>query len=102
MSPKILYPYHPLFGVEHEIFGFAGGKRDMVYVRLADHSTRGVPAWMFDPAVCSGVRFGDRPVIACDALLNLSRLLDRGSDSARSGEDGTTRNQSKEEEAGEA
>jgi hypothetical protein len=56
LSSKIVYPYHPLFGKEYETFGSAGGERDMVYVRLADQSTRGVPAWMFDPVVCAGVK----------------------------------------------
>lgn len=36
----------------------------MVYVRLADRSTRGVPAWMFDPAVCSGVKRLERGTFA--------------------------------------
>lgn len=48
----------------------------MVYVRLADNTTRGVPAWMFDPVVCAGVRAADEPVIECRALLDLARLVD--------------------------
>ncbi len=31
-----------------EVFGAAGGERDLVYVRLPNNTTRGVPAWMFD------------------------------------------------------
>lgn len=75
-SPKVLYPHHPLFGEDIEVFGSAGGQRDMVYVRLADNTTRGVPAWMFDPVVCAGVRAADEPVIECRALLDLARLVD--------------------------
>jgi len=48
----------------------------MVYVRLADNSTRGVPAWMFDPVVCAGVRASEEPVIECEALLDLASLVD--------------------------
>ena len=47
----------------------------MVYVRLADRSTRGAPAWMFDPVVCSGVRLAGTPLIACGALTGLAVLL---------------------------
>ena len=47
----------------------------MVYVRLADKSTRGVPAWMFDPVVCSTVRLAETPLIECGALAGLAVLL---------------------------
>lgn len=47
----------------------------MVYVRMADRSTRGVPAWMFDPVVCSGVRLAETPLIDCTALNELAVLL---------------------------
>ena len=90
---KILYPYHPLFGKDCESFGSAGGKRDMVYVRLADRSTRGVPAWMFDPVVCSGVKAADKPLIECAALVELSVLLARHEANARTGGHGSTRNE---------
>ena len=90
---KILYPYHPLFGKDCESFGSAGGKRDMVYVRLADRSTRGVPAWMFDPVVCSGVRAADEPLIECAALIGLSVLLAQHEANARTGGHGPTRNE---------
>ena len=76
LSPKILYPYHPLFGQDYEVFGAAGGKRDLVYIRLADKSSKGIPAWMFDPGVCAGVRLCDEPSIDCDALSRLAHLLD--------------------------
>jgi len=81
---KILYPYFPLYGEDYEVFGGAGGKRDMVYVRLADQTTRGVPAWMFDPAVCEGVRLAEESIIDCEALLRLAQLLDSLEADARS------------------
>ncbi len=88
---KILYPYHPLFGEEYEAFGSALGKRDMVYVRLPDHSTRGVPAWMFDPGVCAGIRSHDEPLIDVRALVRLSHLLDPAQPSKRNlGDEPTT------------
>ena len=58
------------------MFGSAAGQRELVYVRLPDRSTRGVPAWMFDEAICATIRTTDRPVIDSGALLRLARLLD--------------------------
>ncbi len=75
-TAKILYPYHPLFGKELEVFGGAGGQRDIIYVRLPNNRTRGIPAWMFDAVICSGVRTEEQPTICVRALLSLSQLLD--------------------------
>ena len=85
LSSKIFYQFHPLFGKDYETFGSAGGERDMVYVRLADRSTRGVPAWMFDPAVCSTVRVAETPLIGCGALADLAALLARHQEIVRNG-----------------
>jgi hypothetical protein len=85
LSSKIFYPFHPLFGKDYETFGSAGGARDMVYVRLADRSTRGVPAWMFDPAVCSTVRVAESPLIDCGALSDMAALLARYREIVRNG-----------------
>src|SRR3712207_6308843 len=68
-TAKILYPYHPLYGRELEIFGGAGGERDVIYVMLPDRTTRGVPGWMFDEVVCSSVRTAEQPTIDGRALL---------------------------------
>ena len=86
-SAKVLYPHHPLFGKELEVFGGAGGQRDVIYVRLFDNTTRGVPAWMFDEVICSGVRIAERPTIDGAALLRLARLLDSVQASPRIGND---------------
>lgn len=59
-----------------EVFGGAGGERDLVYVRLPNNTTRGVPAWMFDESICAGIRSAERPTIDCQALLGLAQLLD--------------------------
>jgi hypothetical protein len=48
----------------------------MICVRLPDNTTRGVPAWMFDEALCANVRPADKPLIGWQALLNLSCLLE--------------------------
>ena len=74
---KLIYPYHPLFGEEIDVFGAAGGKRDLVYVRLKDRSTRGVPLWMFDQARCAGIREAVDSLVEVPALLNLSELLEK-------------------------
>lgn len=73
----------------------------MVYVRLADRSTRGVPAWMFDPGVCAGVKLEERPRIACRALAELSLLLEEHQATARSGGHEPVRKPSKNETPGE-
>lgn len=75
-SGKVLYLYHPLFGKELEVFGAAGGKRDLVYVKLPNNTTRGIPAWMFDEVICAGIRSAERPIVDCRALLKLAVLLD--------------------------
>lgn len=91
---KILYQFHPLFGKDCETFGSAGGERDMVYVRLADRSTRGVPAWMFDPVVCSGVRLAETPSIECAALNELAVLLVQPQEVVRTGGHAQTKKES--------
>src|SRR4029077_4006179 len=73
---RILYPYHPYFGHTFEVFGSAGGLRDLVYVRMPNNATRGFPAWMFDESICASIRCADRPTIDCQALLRLAQLLD--------------------------
>jgi len=90
---KVLYPYHPLFAKELEVFGGAGGQRDVIYVRLPNHGTGGVPAWMFDEVICSSVRAAKQPVIDCGALLRLAQLLDSLEASPRTGEDDNSRSQ---------
>jgi hypothetical protein len=72
---RILYPYHPYFGQTFEVFGSAGGLRDLVYVRMSNNATRGVPAWMFDETICASIRCADHPIIDCQALLRLAQLL---------------------------
>lgn len=70
--------------------GSAGGEKDIVYVRLSNHTTRGVPAWMFDEAICAEIRTADRPAIDCQALLRLARLLDSARSQMRSARDELT------------
>ncbi len=74
---KLIYPYHPLFGEKIDVFGAAGGKRDLVYVRLKDRSTRGIPMWMFDQARCTGIHEAVDPLVEVSALLDLSELLEK-------------------------
>ena len=73
---RILYPYHPYYGQTFEVFGSNGGLRDLVYIRMPNNSTRGIPAWMFDETICASIRCADRPAIDCRALLRLAQLLD--------------------------
>jgi hypothetical protein len=73
---RVLYPYHPLYKQVLEVFGAAGGLRDLVYVRMPNNATRGIPAWMFDEAICGSIRNADSPIINCHVLWSLARLLD--------------------------
>ena len=47
-----------------------------MYIRFADGSGKGVPAWMFDPAVCASIRSAETPTVNCAALLRLAQLLE--------------------------
>jgi hypothetical protein len=73
---RVLYPYHPYYGQTLEVFGAGGGLRDLVYVRMPNNTTRGIPAWMFDESICASVRCADRAIIDFQALLRLAQLLD--------------------------
>ena len=73
---RVLYPYHPYYGQTLEVFGAGGGLRDLVYVRMPNNTTRGIPGWMFDESICASVRCADRAIIDCEALLRLAQLLD--------------------------
>ena len=48
----------------------------MLVARLPDGSRRGIPAWMFDPAVCNEVGKLSRPVVETRALLEIAHLLE--------------------------
>ena len=65
---RVLYPYHPLAEQVLEVFGAGLGLRDLVYVRMPNNATRGIPAWMFDGAICGSVRNSDCPIIDWDVL----------------------------------
>ena len=73
----------------------------MVYVRLADRSSRGVPAWMFDPVVCSGVKAADEPLIEYAALVELSVLLAQHQTNARTEGHGANQNKPRNKAASE-
>lgn len=46
---------------------------------------RGVPAWMFDPVICSGIRLEESPLIECGALNALALMLAQVREIARTG-----------------
>jgi hypothetical protein len=49
----------------------------LVYLRMPNNTTRGIPAWMFDESICASVRCADRAIIIdLQALLRLAQLLD--------------------------
>src|ERR1041385_27525 len=59
---KLLYPFHPLCE-QGDALEIVEVRSDMLVARLPDGSRRGIPAWMFDPAVCNEVRKLSRPII---------------------------------------
>jgi hypothetical protein len=90
---RILYPHHPLYGQELEVFGALGGLRSIYYVRMPNGTGRGVPAWMFDEAICSRIRSASHPSIDCRALLKLAELLDQQGEGRVRGGNETTSDQ---------
>lgn len=73
-SAKLVYPYHPLFGQGD--FEIIQARSDMLIARLPDGSRRGIPAWMFDRAVCETVREVPRPLVDPRCLLEIVDLLE--------------------------
>ena len=61
---RVLCPYHPYYGQTPEVFGAGGGLGELVYVRMPNNTTRGIPAWMFDESICASIRCADRLVAA--------------------------------------
>ena len=57
---------------------------------MPNQTTRGIPAWMFDEAVCARVQTADQPIIDGNALLRLAQLLDRQCQSGGIGEHEST------------
>ena len=87
---RVLYPYHPYYGQTFEVFGSNGGLRDLVYIRMPNNATRGIPAWMFDEVTCTRVRSVEHPVVEYDALFRLAELLDSAKGRLRSGANEST------------
>lgn len=74
-SLKLHYPLHPFFERRDDL-EVLEVRSDMIVVRSPDGSRRGIPAWMFDPDVCNGVRKLSRPMIGTNALLEIAHLLE--------------------------
>jgi len=74
--PELRYRFHPLYKADFEVIGSIGGKRDLVFIRMPNNSTRGIPGWMFDLERCSAMRFEQTPAVDPHALLALISLLD--------------------------
>jgi hypothetical protein len=72
---KLHYPFHPLFDQRDDL-EVVEIRSDMLVVRAPDGSRRGVPAWMFDPAVCHEVRKLSQPLVETGALLEIAHLLE--------------------------
>jgi hypothetical protein len=78
-SREVLYPWHPWFGQMiyiHKAAEERGGR--IFHCDLANRPNArclAVPAWMFDRAVCLGVRQSDTPQVELAALVRLRRLL---------------------------
>ena len=86
---KVYYPWHPWYGRSVLIRGTLV-RRDRVVFRCTiddDLSSKSleVPQWMFDRAMCCGMRLVDTPVLGVCELHALKALLDHAS--ATTGED---------------
>lgn len=75
---KLYYPFHPLFEQRDDL-EVIEVRSDMLVARLPDGSRRGIPAWMFDPAVCDKVLKVSRPLVEAHTLLEIAHLLELNS-----------------------
>jgi hypothetical protein len=71
----IVYPWHPLFGMEFRVAPFRRGKqlKQIITDQLPGYS-REAPLWMFDAEYCGGMTQGP-PEISIDGLTELAKLL---------------------------
>lgn len=92
---RVLYRYHPFYNKEFKVFGRLGGAKAIYFVRMPNSTGRGIPARMFDEAVCSRIRSGLRPIIECRSLLKLAELLAQQREGRVGGQDEVTNKQGK-------
>jgi hypothetical protein len=77
-SAKVIYPWHPFHGREVTIHGERNRRGAIVLICSAGDETKApleVPVWMFDAAVCCGIRAGETAHVASEALCCLHKML---------------------------
>ena len=77
---SVCYPWHPWYGRSLVIRESLVKNGVAVYrcgLEAGDITSRSleIPQWMFDRAICCGLRRAERPVVDCAALLRLKALL---------------------------
>ena len=79
-SREVLYRWHPWFGRVAWIFNVVE-KNGEIILRCAleplEERARisEMPQWMFDPVICRHIRYSVLPIVGCEALRELKRLL---------------------------
>ena len=75
---KVAYPWHPWFGLEVEAVRFHS-RVGADWVRCIMPGQRklevDIPIWMFDPAICKGMKKLSRPRVDVSTLEALENLL---------------------------
>jgi hypothetical protein len=78
-SHEVLYRWHPWYGRKVWVFNTVEKNGETVLRCALDSLETSrvseVPQWMFDPLACCRITFAIHPVVSCEALHELKRLL---------------------------
>jgi hypothetical protein len=76
VQATVEYRFHPLFGERLRVRSRCrrAGQEGWI-VEIGNGLQCWLPAWMFDAAVCAGLRTADRPSIAAKALTDLVEIV---------------------------
>src|SRR5437016_2549978 len=73
-SAKVIYPWHPFYECEVRVHGERNRRGSIVLICSAGDEMKvpvEVPVWMFDTALCCGIRSGQNAHVTCEALRRL-------------------------------
>ena len=77
-SAKVIYPWHPFYECEVRVHGERNRRGSIVLICSAGDEMKvpvEVPVWMFDTALCCGIRSGQNAHVTCEALRRLRKML---------------------------
>src|SRR4051812_48380157 len=68
-SAKVIYPWHPFYECEVRVHGERNRRGSIVLICSAGDEMKvpvEVPVWMFDTALCCGIRSGQNAHVTCE------------------------------------